>query len=73
MSKLDELFGDKPSQDPKWKLVNIVVHCGQCFEEADEVYVTPDYKHVRTVHYVDDDKHVIEADLDFTWLANLPN
>lgn len=73
MSKLDELFGAEEPKDSKWKEVDIVIHCGKCYEEADEAYVTADYKHVRTVHYVDDDKHVIEAELDLTWLANLPS
>jgi hypothetical protein len=37
--------------------------------EADEVFVSPDKKHLKTIHNVGDEMHVVVSDVDLTWLT----
>lgn len=70
MSKLDDIFGAKKPKDEGWKLVEVNAQCGQCHHEADEVFISPDKKHLKTIHNVNDDMHVTISEVDLTWLIN---
>ena len=73
MSKLDDIFGAKKPKDDNWQRIEINVQCGVCSHEADEVYIAPDKKHIKTIHTVDADMHIIESELDLTWLPTEPS
>lgn len=73
MSNLDDIFDEENSEYLKdWTRVDIGAQCGICFEEADEVYVDRTKKKMKTVHHADDE-HIMENEVDLSWLINFPN
>jgi hypothetical protein len=69
LSKLDDIFGAKKPKDEGWRRIEINAQCGDCLHEADEVFVSPDKKHLKTIHYIGDEMHVVTSDVDLTWLT----
>lgn len=70
MSKLDDIFGAKKPKDEGWKPVEINAQCGECQHEADEVFISPNKKQLKTIHNIDGAMHVVITDVDLTWLIN---
>jgi len=70
LSKLDDIFGAKKPKDEGWRAIEINVQCGNCLHEADEVFISPNKKQLKTIHNMDGEMHVVIADVDLTWLTN---